>query len=71
MGSVVVLRTAGHETVPAAAAGGGGGGGGSHPLPPGGWVKWDDEIEEFVLWDTVKRRVSERNRLKKGGKMRE
>jgi hypothetical protein len=31
-------------------------------------VKWEDEIDEFVLWDVVKRRVSERKRLKNGGK---
>ena len=34
----------------------------------GGWVKWSEEIDEYELWDVVKLRVKERERLKKGGK---
>ena len=34
----------------------------------GGWVKWSEEIDEYALFDVVKVRVRERERLKKGGK---
>jgi hypothetical protein len=34
----------------------------------GGWVKWEDEIDEFALFDVVKRKMSDRKRLKNGGK---
>jgi hypothetical protein len=45
--------------LPSAISGGAGG---------GGWVKWSEEIDEYALWDVVKLRVKERERLKKGGK---